>query len=99
MGLKIEAAKLIWILINEDDERGLATIISAMIASLKQTETSIHPLCKGVLENKNAMLNNHTDDINKLYDMLLASFVDNLADLGELLTDKNEENLNDVIQN
>ena len=76
MGLKIEAEKLIWILINEDDEKRLATIISAMIASLKQAETTIHPLCKGVLENKNDMLKNHTDKINKLYDTLLASFVD-----------------------
>ena len=52
MGLKIEAEKLIWILINEDDEKELATIISAMFDSLKQTENTIHPLCSGAIENK-----------------------------------------------
>ena len=41
MGLKIEAGRIIWILINEDADKELAIIISAMFDSLKQTENTI----------------------------------------------------------
>ena len=37
MGLKIEAEQLIWILINEDSDKELASIITAIFKSLKQT--------------------------------------------------------------
>ena len=51
------------------------------------------------MDNKKEILEHQVEDINTFYDTLLSSFVDNLEDLGELLIDKNEENLKDVIVN
>merc|ERR1712055_552379 len=45
MGLKIEAEKLVWILINDDAEHGIAKMISKMFESLEQTENTMRPLC------------------------------------------------------
>ena len=39
------------------------------------------------------------DSINTIYETLLSCFVDNHEDLGELLVDKNGENLSEVIRN
>ena len=95
MGFKIEAEHLIWIIINEDSDKELASIVAAIFKSLKQTENTIHPLCSGAIENKTEMLNNQVDSINKIYEALLSSFVDNHEDLGELLVEKNGENLSE----
>ena len=77
MGLKIEAKQLIWILINEDSDKELATIIAAMFKSLKQTENTIHPLCSGAIQNRIEILENQGNSINNIYETLLSCFIDN----------------------
>ena len=97
MGVKIEAAKLIWILINEDLDKELAKVIAAMFDSIKQADSTIQTLCKGLIDDKTEMFNRQATVITGIYDILLSSFVDNHDDLGELLLDKNVENLRDDI--
>ena len=64
MGLKIEAKQLIWILINEDSDKELAGVITAIFQSLEQTENTIRPLCSGAIQNRIEILDNQVDSIN-----------------------------------
>ena len=41
--------KLIWILFNEDTEKGVAGIILALFKSLQQKENTIRPLCAAAI--------------------------------------------------
>ena len=48
MGVKIEATKLMWILINEDAEEELANLIAAGLDSFINTCSTIQILCKNL---------------------------------------------------
>ena len=98
MEVKIEATKLIWILINEDPEKELATLIAEMLDSIQHTGSTIQTLCKNAIDDKNEVFKDQTGTIDRFLETILSSFVDNHKDLGELLVDKNGENLSDDIR-
>ena len=98
MEVKIEATKLIWILINEDSEKDLATLIAAMLDSIKHTGSTIQTLCKSAIDDKTEVFKDQSEAIDNFFETMLTSFVDNHKDLGELLVDKTGDYLSDDIR-
>ena len=99
MEVKIEATKLFWILINEDSEQELATLIAAILDSKKDTGSTIQTLCKNAIDDKNEVFKDKSKAIDNFFETMLTSFVDNHKDLGELLVDKTGDYLSDDIRN
>ena len=96
LGVKLEAAKLIWILINEDADEVLAKLIAAGLDSLKNTGSTIQALCTEAMENIKETF--EEDQLNDFFESILASFVDNHNDLGELLVDETGDFMSDKLK-
>merc|ERR1712002_886045 len=98
MEVKIEASKLIWILINEDVEKELATRIAAMLDSIKNTGSTFQALCKTAIDDKTKVFEGQSEAFDNLLESTVASFIDNHKDLGELLVDTTGDYLSDDIK-
>ena len=98
MEIKIEASKLIWILINEDSEGVLTKLIARMLETVKPTGSTIQALCKTIIDDKDEALKDQSKAIENLLDTIMTSFVDNHKDLGELLVNKTGDYLSDDIR-
>ena len=98
MEVKIEASKLIWILINEDSEGVLTKLIARMLGTVKHSGSTIQSICKTIIDDKNEVLKEHSNAIENLLDTIMTSFVDNHKDLGELLVNKTGDYLSDDIR-
>ena len=96
LGVKLEAAKLIWILINEDADEVLAKLIAAGLDSLKNTGSTIQALCTEAMENIKETF--EEDQLNDFFESILASFVDNHNDLGELLVDQTGDYMSEKLK-
>ena len=83
LGVKFEASKLIWILINEDDEDIFIKLIASGLEYFKPNICGLQNLCIRVMEDKEETFKN--DIIENFYDKTITSFVDNHKDLGDLL--------------
>ena len=96
MGVKIEATKLMWILINEDAEEELANLIAAGLDSFINTGSTIQILCKKAMDDKEEAFKDQ--QIDNFLDKIITSFVDNHNDLGELLVDQTGDYMSDKLK-
>ena len=96
LGVKLEATKIIWILINEDADEVLAKLIAAGLDYHKNTGSTIQVLCTEAMKNIKETF--EEEKINDFLDTILASFVDNHNDLGELLVDQTGDFMSDKIK-
>merc|ERR1712215_305081 len=96
MGVKFEASKLIWILINEDAEESLVNLIAAGLESFKTNSSNIKNLCKKVTDDKKEALN--YEQIDNFLEKTITSFVDNHKDLGDLLVYDTGDQMSDQIR-
>ena len=96
LGVKLEATKIIWILINEDTDEDLAKLIATGLDHHKNIGSTIQVLCTEA--SKNVKETFEEEKINDFLDKILTSFVDNHNDLGELLVDQTGDFMSDEIK-